>query len=83
MTLKDNEKFEKMNALIINVYGCTADGTHIWPRRMSKRRDTGTINLLMLKTGDNYLYVLIKNLNRLLGSGGSGTHPKELCPYCF
>ena len=36
----------------------------------------------MLENGNGYHYVLIKNLNGLLGKGESGTHPKELCPYC-
>ena len=36
MAVKDIDKFEKMNDLVINVYGCTEDGTQIWPRRISK-----------------------------------------------
>ena len=80
MAVKDIKKFEKMNDLVINVYGCTEDGTQIWPRRISKKRDKETINLLMLKNGDNYHYVLIKNLNRLHCYDCS--NPKEFCPYC-
>ena len=29
MAVKDIDKFEKMNNLVINVYGCTEDGTQI------------------------------------------------------
>ena len=61
MAVTDIEKFEKMKDLIINVYGCTEDGTYIWPRRISKIRGKDAINLLMLENGDNYHYVLIKN----------------------
>ena len=83
MAVKDIDKFEKMNDLVINVYGCTEDGTQIWPRRISKRRDKDAINLLMLENGENYHYVLIKNLNRLLSTeGGNNMHPKIFCPYC-
>ena len=53
MAVKDIDKFEKMNDLVINVYGCTEDGTQIWPRRIIKRRDKEVINLLMLENGDN------------------------------
>merc|ERR1712112_331706 len=70
------------NDLVINVYGCTEDGTQIWPRRISKRRDKDAINLLMLENGDNYHYVLIKNLNRLLGKSKNVSNPKEFCPNC-
>ena len=43
MATKDIDKFEKLNDLAINVYGCSEDGTGIWPRR-----DHEPINLLML-----------------------------------
>merc|ERR1712081_78630 len=79
MAVKDIDKFEKMNNLVINVYGCTEDGTQIWPRRISIRRDKEVINLLMLENGDNYHYVLIKNLNRLLGKSSAVSNPKEFC----
>merc|ERR1711867_147003 len=79
MAVKDIDKFERVNDLVINVYGCTEDGTDIWPRRISKRRDKEAINLLMLEKDDNYHYVLIKNLNRLLNYDNN---PKEFCPYC-
>ena len=82
MAVKDIDKFEKMNDLVINVYGCTEDGTQIWPRRISKRRDKEAINLLMLESGNDYHYVLIKNLNRLLGKSSAVSNPKEFCPYC-
>ena len=83
MAVKDIDRFEKMNDLIINVFGCTEDGTQIWPRRISKRRSRDAINLLMLESDNDYHYVLIKNLNRLLSTkGGNNMHPKEFCSYC-
>ena len=36
----------------------------------------------MLDNGKRYHYVLIKNLNRLLGNSGAVAHPKNFCPYC-
>ena len=82
MAVKGIDRFEKKKNLTINVYGCSEDGREIWPRRISKRRDNKPINLLMLENGNGYHYVLIKNLNGLLGKGGTGTQPKEFCPYC-
>ena len=32
MAVTDIDKFERMNDLIINVYGCTEDGREIYPR---------------------------------------------------
>ena len=37
MQLKDIDKFEKLNNLIINVYKCTENGKEIWSRRISKK----------------------------------------------
>ena len=34
----------------------------------------------MLENGEHYHYVLIKDFNKLLGSGGE--RPKQWCPYC-
>ena len=81
MAVKDINRFEKMNNLTINVYGCNEDGSEIYPRRISNRRDNKAINLLMLDNGTGYHYVLIRDLNRLLGSRAQG-HTKIFCPYC-
>ena len=48
MAATDIDKFEKMNDLIINVYGCTEDRREIYPRKNSKNRGKA-INLLMLQ----------------------------------
>ena len=79
MAVDDIDRFEKKNGLVINVYSCNEDGREICPRRISKRRSNDAINLLMLENDNGYHYVLIKDLNKLLGSHG---HPKEFCPYC-
>ena len=60
----------------MNVYGCNDIGSDIYPRNVSKRRANNPINLLMLNNGAGYHYVLIRDLSRLLGKGGSGTQPK-------
>ena len=82
MAISDIKKFETQNKnMIINVYGCDENGENIYPRRICKRRDKEAINLLLLQNEEKYHYVLIQNLNRLLGSGKD--HPKEFCPYCY
>ena len=75
MSIKDITKFEKQNDYIINVYSGNRDGTNIQPRRISKIRDNKkkTINLLMLENDEKYHYVLITDLNRLLGSARGDT----------
>ena len=62
------------------MYGCDENGENIYPIIICERRDHKAINPLLLTNGDKYHYVLIQNLNRLLGSGKD--HPKEFCPYC-
>ena len=77
MAVKDIDKFERMNNLIINVYACSEDGCEIWPRRISNKRGEA-INLLMLDNGKNcYHYVLIRNLDRLLWKSGDVSHSKK------
>ena len=49
MAVKDIDKFEKLNGLIINVYGCTEDEREIYPRRISRGRDKKAINLPMIE----------------------------------
>ena len=80
--MKDIDKFEKMNNLIINVYGCSENGQEIWPRRISKNRGKEAINLLMLNDGKRYHYTLIKSLSRLLGKSSAVSNSKIFCPYC-
>ena len=67
MAVKDIDRFERRNNLTINVYECNDIGSDIYPRRISKKRDNNAINLLMLENGAGYHYVLIRDLNRLLG----------------
>ena len=75
MKIEDIDEFEKMNNLIINVYGCTENGKEIWPRRISKKEGKEAINLLMLDNGKKYHYVLIKSLKRLFEK--TGKHSKN------
>ena len=82
MATKDMTKFERMNPkYIISVYSCNPDGTNIQPRRKNKIRDKTKkiVNLLMLSQDEKYHYVLITNLNSLLGKKWD---PRLFCPYC-
>ena len=78
MAVTDIDEFERMNGLIINVYGCTEDGKEIY----SSKKRGNAINLLMLENGEAYHYVLIKILNGLFRSCADGNNTKEFCPYC-
>ena len=82
MATKDITKFEKKNPdYIINVFSCNPDGTNIQPRRISKIRDKNKklVNLLMLTQYGKYHYVLITDLNRLIGHSGD---LRLFCPFC-
>ena len=84
MAVKDIEKFEKINNLIINVYACQRNewgDYEIEIRRISKKRGEA-INLLMIEDGGRYHYTLIKDLNRLMRSRGD-RYTKEFCPFCL
>ena len=61
------------------IYACSKDGTNIFPRRISKRRDKEAFNLLMLENDDGFHYTLITNLNALLRYN---SRAKEFFPYC-
>ena len=82
MAVKDIEKFEKMNNLIINVYACERGGSEIWLRRISKKRGKA-INLLMIEDDGRYHYTLINDLNILLKSPADGGSTREFCPFCL
>ena len=77
MAVKDIDKFENMNNMIINIYACERDGSEIWPRRISKKRGKA-INLIMIEDDGRYHYALIKDLNRLLRSPADCNHTREL-----
>ena len=75
--------------ITINVYGFE-EGL-IFPRRISGRRGEDLIHFLMIdnlkpinpmvkNSNKGYHYILIKNLNRLLGKNGG--YAKKFCPYC-
>ena len=69
MSLGDIDRFEKLNEdLTMNVYGF--EKGIILPRRISERRGETPINLIMYDNlREGYQYAIIKNLDRLLGSG--------------
>ena len=82
MSISDITKFEKKNNVAINVFATTTDGSTIWVRRITSKREQDPINLLMLDDGNNYHYTLITSLNRLLCSPKE-SNTKQFCPYCL
>ena len=80
MRLDQIEKFEKLNDLPINVYMTDTNGKNIWPVYISKRRQTDSINMLLLTDGEKSHYTLIKDFNALLSYD---KNPKLFCPYCL
>ena len=76
MSVGDIDRFEKLNEdLTINVYGYE-EGI-LFPRRISEMRGEKPINLIIYDNlKEVYHYALIKNLDRLLGSGD--TEPEEI-----
>ncbi|XP_034244313.1 uncharacterized protein LOC117646980 [Thrips palmi] len=64
--VKDVDKFEKQNkGISVSVFGLEEDDT-IVPLRVTPKLKTRHINLLLLQDGDDYHYVLIKNISRFL-----------------
>ena len=80
MDIKRIHRFEKQNQLSINVYKADMKKKAVWPIRISKRRDSNPINLLLLSDNGMSHYTLIKNFDKLLSRG---THPKTYCFYCL
>jgi hypothetical protein len=77
------ERFEKQNHVSINVFGY--EDREIFPMRITKRKKASHVNLLYLKSKDQFHYCLIKNLNRFLfrTSGENRCYSRYYCPYCL
>ena len=83
--VSDYKNFENVNNIAIMVYKYDCENGVIEPLYFTslEQRTTDPINLLLLQSGDNYHYVWIKNLNKLLADPRSTNHSKAFCPYCL
>ena len=75
--------FEENNKLRINVYGYDNEEKTIQPLMISSSNANTKINLLLLKSGKNRHFVLIKDLNKFLASQRKGHRKKFFCPICL
>lgn len=67
VSLKDIEKFEKLNKISVNVYGLIDANEIIGPYHLTKkRRKRLHVNLLLLEKGNCFHYCLISNMSRLV-----------------
>ncbi|CAR98546.1 Protein CBG25579 [Caenorhabditis briggsae] len=83
MKIKDINKFEKMNDLVVNVVECTEKGqiNPLRPSRGITADDSKVINLLYYENEEgNSHYSLIKNLDTLMNKRGE--HQKKFCVRC-
>ncbi|CAR99753.1 Protein CBG25359 [Caenorhabditis briggsae] len=83
MKIKDINKFEKMNDLVVNVVECTEKGqiNPLRPSRGITADDSKVINLLYYENKEgNSHYSLIKNLDTLMNKRGE--HQKKFCVRC-
>ena len=82
MALEDISKFEKQNAIYVNVYRIPQEGGQILPLRITKNRDQEPINLLVIEGLDeSNHYTWIRQFDALLQYEHG--HPKWFCPYCM
>ena len=83
MKIKDIDKFEKMNDLVVNVFECpkTININRLRPSRRIASDSSKVVNLFYHEDDKgNSHYSLIKNLNRLLNKQGG--HQKLFCVRC-
>ena len=80
MQLKHIPKFEKQNEISVCVFGYEKG---VYPLHISKHRFPTHVNLLLIHSGDNHHYCLIKNLDRLLSHQNKHYGHTYFCPYCL
>ena len=80
MQLKHIPKFEKQNEISVCVFGYEKG---VYPLHISKHRFPTHVNLLLIHSGDNHHYCLIKNLDRLLSHQNKHHGHTYFCPYCL
>ncbi|KAG5332831.1 SETMR methyltransferase, partial [Acromyrmex charruanus] len=85
MTLKDNSKFEHLNAVSINVYGI--ENGQILPLRLTDDKKEKHVNMLHVQDPRNdgvSHFAWIKNLSRLVSAQISGKKNKKyFCDRCL
>ena len=80
VAVKDVPKFEKQNAISVNVFGYE-DG--YYPLYISRDQKERHINLLLLEDKGKTHYCLIKNLNGMLYFQSKHEQKKFFCTYCL
>ena len=68
MSVKDINKFEKLNPNLPSIMVFSVDGKTIYPLKLSNKDCKNTIDLFLFEEDGKYHYSLIKNLNRLISS---------------
>ena len=68
INFNDIDKFEKKNNISINIIGLNDNGSYVPMRPTKIINAIKEIDLLLINDGEKWHYVVIKNLNRLLGS---------------
>ena len=82
--LCDIDKFERKNNISITVTGINKDGSYLPLRHTKNLNAYKNVDLLLTNNGDNWHYVLIKNLCGLIGSQ-YGKHKEKIhiCRTCY
>ena len=88
VTFVDIPTFERQNNLSINVYELTngedESTSLVFPMyQTTNKKSAKTVNLLLLRDGDNAHYCWIKSLDRLLSRNRSHNGRKFICSYCL
>ena len=76
-----HNKIEVQNNIKIKVFGY--ENKQFYPIFVSKQKNKGILNLLLITKDENKHYVLIKDFNRMMFNKTKHANKKHFCMYCL
>ena len=84
MTIDDIPLFEQLNNVSCNVFSYNSEKHVIKPLYMTEKRKENHFNTLLINdTEENYHYILIKNLQKLIRNHYTSDHSSKVCELCL
>lgn len=81
VNVKDYGKVEAKNSFNVNVFGY--EDRQFFPIYVSKQKNTGELNLLLITDEEKQHYVLIKDLDRMMFNISKSHHRERFCMHCL